>query len=192
MSKKRKQKTPPTYEQFLLTYDLCSEEVREEHREILRQQERPMYLCGEKVPENLNTLSYGQLDDMRNINPENEDVAYAMAEIIFGKVIPLYEEDVNKVFGFMNFCKKELDRINNIFASIKPTYSSEERQAGVESLDFGSFGVLDWYAKRMGIANQNDVRGVAWVRIFQCMKNDHEQNEFEKRLHDVYMGKAKR
>ena len=72
---------------------------------------------------------------------------------------------------------------------MQPKYSSEEVAAGVHDLDFGSFGVLDWYAKRMGIANQNDVRDIAWVRIYQCMKNDHEQQLYERRLQEQYMKK---
>ena len=59
----------------------------------------------------------------------------------------------------------------------------------MEKLDFGSFGVLDWYARRMGITNQNEVREVAWVRIFQCMKNDAIKNEYERRLAKQYKPK---
>lgn len=183
-------KQPPTYKDYINLSHLCSKEVQDEDLEILRQQPRPDVLCCENVPENLNGLTYGQLDDMRRIN-EKEDVAYQLSQIIFGKTLDLLSEDVNKVFGFINFCVKEIERINELFASLKMDYTSEEKQAGVENLNFGSFGVLDWYAKRMGITNQNDVRDIAWVRIYQCMKNDHEQNEFERRLQNVYMGKTK-
>ncbi|GJG39125.1 hypothetical protein PRLR5107_15400 [Prevotella lacticifex] len=99
--------------------------------------------------------------------------------------------DVNDVFGFLAFVTKELEKINKLFTSIKQTYSKEEEAAGIRELDFGSFGVLDWYARRMGIPNQNDVRDVAWVRIYQCMKNDNMQSEFERRLHKQYMNNSK-
>ena len=101
------------------------------------------------------------------------------------------DADVNDVFGFLSFVKEELERINKLFGDIKQTYSKEEEAAGVRDLDFGSFGVLDWYARRMGITNQNDVRDVAWVRIYQCMKNDNMQSEFERRLHKQYMNNNK-
>lgn len=189
MSKKQSTAMPPTYSQFISMADLCSQEVLQEYYEILRTQPRPAELCGEEVPETLNMLSYGQLDDMRDVTTKANDIELAinLTEILFGHKLNLYSEDVNKVFGFINFCTAELKRINKIFTSLKPHYSSEEIAAGIEKLDFGSFGVLDWYAKRMGITNQNEVRSVAWVRIYQCMKNDHEQQMFEKRLHDVYM-----
>ena len=188
--KKPIEHTPPTYKEFLNLHRLCSEEVRKEDEEILSKQPRPEYLCGERVPESLNLLTYGQLDDMRNIT-DKKDIAYQLSYIVFGKTLNLLDEDVNKVFGFVNFCASEVERINKLFSSLKHDYSAEERQAGVESLNFGSFGVLDWYAKRMGITNQNDVRDVAWVRIFKCMQNDHAQQEFEKRLQDIYMKKSR-
>lgn len=184
--KKEEPQTPPTYKEYLLLFDLCTDEVKQEDIDILSKQPRPDKLCGKIVPQNLNGITYGQLDDLRDVS-EEDDIPYAITEIIFGEVLNLLDEDVNKVFGFVNFCTKEIDRINKIFASVKPHYSQEEVNAGVEQLDFGSFGVLDWYAKRMGITDQNEVRDVPWVRIFTCMKNDHDEQMFEKRLQDQYM-----
>lgn len=173
-------------------YDLCSEELQKEYIEILSKQQRPDKLCGEDVPENLNHLSYGQLDDLHSITTRKErNPEHKICEIIFGKTLDLMNEDVNAVYGFLNFCGDEIRRINALFESIKTDYSPEEIAAGVKNLSFGSFGVLDWYAKRMGITNQNDVRDVAWVRIYTCMKNDNAQQMFEKRLQDVYMRKSR-
>lgn len=190
MAKRKTDHKSPTYREFMNLHPLCSEDVQEEDAAILKQQPRPETLCGYEVPKNLNGLTYGQLDDMRGIS-DNEDIAYQLCQIIFGKTLALLDEDVNKVFGFVNFCVSEIERINKLFATLKPNYSSEEVQAGADNLNFGSFGVLDWYAKRMGITNQNDVRDIAWVRIYTCMKNDHEQQEFEKRLQNVYLSKSK-
>ena len=96
------------------------------------------------------------------------------------------------MFGFTNFVTDELKRINGLFKGIKVNYSKEEIAAGIRELDFGSFGVLDWYAKRMGITNQNEVRDVAWVRIFQCMRNDCMRNNFERKLSQQYKPKIKK
>lgn len=188
------QQEAPTYMQFLKQVELCSKEVQDEYYEILKHQPRPDTLCGKKVPVNLNGLTYGQLDDLRDASSQKNDIelAIALTRAVFEEELNLFDEDVNKVFGFVLFCTSELKRINELFLQLKPHYTSEEKAAGVEKLDFGSFGVLDWYAKRMGIINQNDVRSVAWVRIFQCMKNDHLQQQFERRLHDVYMRKSDR
>lgn len=92
----------------------------------------------------------------------------------------------------MNFVKNEVNRVNSLFASIKPTHSSDEIAAGINDLNFGTFGVLDWYARRMGITNQDEVFSVPWIRIYTCMKNDNEKNEYESRLHKQYMNKARK
>lgn len=99
--------------------------------------------------------------------------------------------NVFDVFGFVNFCRAELERINKLFEAVAPTHTSEEIAAGIEDLNFGTFGVIDWYARRMGITNQDEVYSVAWVRIYTCMKNDNEQSEYEKRLNKQYLNKYK-
>ena len=80
----------------------------------------------------------------------------------------------------------EVDRINKLFSStsVKPT--KEEKQAGVEKLSFGMFGMIDHYALRMGIANHEDVEKVPWIRIYKCLDIDSEKAKFQRRLQDVY------
>lgn len=182
---------PCPYGQFLLFFPYCIKEVQDELQAKLKEQPRPDVLCGVPVPQNLNALSYGTLDDLQTA-AKADDVICEVCKILLGiDADKLIDEDVNKVFGFTNFVTKQLDGINKLFAKIKPHYSNEEKEAGIESLNFGSFGVLDWYAQRMHIANQNEVRDIAWVRIYQCMKNDNEKNEFERRLSMVYSKKSK-
>ena len=182
---------PCTYGKFLLFFPFCIKEVQDELLEKLKAQPRPDRLCGVEVPQNLNSLSYGTLDDLQTA-AGSKDVVGEVCHILLGlEPEKIKDEDVNKVFGFTNFVTRQLDNINRLFAAIKPHYSSEEKEAGIENLNFGSFGVLDWYAQRMHIANQNDVRDIAWVRIYQCMKNDNEKNEFERRLSEVYNKRSK-
>lgn len=190
--KHSKRKEDCSYKDFLFLIGYTDKAVQDELLERLRKQPRPDKLCGKEVPKDLNTLTYGTLDDLKNATAE-KDPAYACAKILLEvKYEDLLKEDVNAVFGFANFITSELKRINDIFKSIKVHYSKEEIAAGVRDLDFGSFGILDWYAKRMGITNQNEVRSVAWVRIFQCMKNDCLRNEYERRLSQQYRPKNKR
>lgn len=177
------------YKEFLQLFGYCDKGVQDELMERLKRQPRPSMLCGKEVAKDLNGLSYGVLDDLRSATQEKDPVG-ACARILLGiNPVELLLEDVNDVFGFANFVTSELTRINKVFKSIKVSYSKEEIAAGVEKLDFGSFGVLDWYARRMGITNQNEVREVAWVRIFQCMKNDAIKNEYERRLAKQYKPK---
>ena len=182
---------PCPYGLFLLYFPYCEKEVQDDLLDRLKQQPRPDKLCGVEVPQNLNAISYGTLDDLQTA-ANADDIAGEVCKILLNiEPDKLKNEDVNKVFGFTNFVTKQLNNINRLFARIKPNYSNEEKEAGIESLNFGSFGVLDWYAQRMHIANQNDVRDIAWVRIYQCMKNDNEKNEFERRLSEVYRKHSK-
>lgn len=183
---KKKKKIPVTLRAFTLLWPCCTQDYQQEMVEILHKQERPETLCGIHVPENLNMISYGTLDDLHGIKADSMESVYQVAEILLGITKEqLDQEDVNKVWGFVTFVTNEVDKINKLFEKIKPTHTSDEIRAGIEKLDFGSFGVLDWYAKRQGISNQNDVRDVAWVRIYQCMKMDNEQAAYEKRLREI-------
>ena len=180
-----------SYKDFLVMLPCCTERVQKDLLERLKAQPRPSYLCGVEVPKNLGALSYGTLDDLRSATATDDPIGECVRILLGVNTSEFMDADVNDVFGFLSFVKNELEKINKLFADIKQTYSKEEEAAGVRDLDFGSFGVLDWYARRMGITNQNDVRDVAWVRIYQCMKNDNLQSEFERRLHKQYMNSSK-
>lgn len=177
---------------FLLLYQYCRKGVQNDLIERLRNQPRPDFLCGKEVPKDLNSLSYGILDDLRTATEEKDPVGECAKVLLGIEPYELATANVNDVFGFANFATKELERINNLFKSIKVHYSQEEIAAGIKELDFGSFGVLDWYARRMGITNQNEVRSVAWIRIFTCMKNDCLRNDFERKLSEQFKKKTQR
>lgn len=192
-SKVKKGKTGSvcTYKDFLLLFPLCTKGKQEELLGKLRSQPKPFSLCGKELPNDLNSVSYGTLDDLRTAASCDDPISECV-QILLGVELPeLMLADVNDVFGFLSFVTKELEKINKLFSGIKQTFSKEEEAAGIKELDFGSFGVLDWYARRMGITNQNDVRDVAWVRIYQCMKNDNMQSEYERRLQKQYLNNSK-
>ena len=86
----------------------------------------------------------------------------------------------------------EAERINKIFqrAEIKPT--AEEQLAGIERLRFGLFGMIDSYARRMGISNHDDVMNVSWMKVYKCTEIDNSIVLFNRRLNDVYARKMQR
>lgn len=190
--KKRKNYPVSTYGEFMVLLQCCAKEHVTELIDRLANAEKPATICGHEVPDNLNMISYGMLDDFSRINP-NEDPATQILNILFDMdVVEVCEANVFDVFGILNFVRDEVSRINKLFKSIKVNFSSEEIAAGVEDLDFGTFGVVDWYSRRMGITNQDEVYDVGWIRIFTCMKNDNEKNAYESRLHKQCLNKAKR
>ena len=47
------------------------------------------------------------------------------------------------------------------------------------------FGLVDWYAKRMGIQNHDEVMDVCWMRVYKCMDMDTKTQEFNRRLAEI-------
>lgn len=181
-----------TYGEFLTLFPCCRESHQLNLLDQLSTAKRPAFLLGKEVPENFNTITYGQLDDLSRAAESSDPAASSLSIIMGFEPKQIYSLNVWEVFGFVNFCRSELERINKLFKSIKPRFSAKEIAAGVKEMSFGTFGVVDWYARRMGITNQDEVFSVAWVRIFTCMKNDNMQTEYEKRLRDQYMKESKR
>lgn len=178
-----------SFADYISIFTTVSEEVKQEQYRAIRDLPRPAFLCGVETPENLNLVTYGQLDDLHD-SPKGLGAIVNCCRVILGvEDSAVMLERADRVLGFVSFCNREVERINGYFASIRPDFDPEEKMAGIEKLRFGSFGVLDWYARRMGIADQNEVRSVPWVRIWQCMKNDNEQGKYEKRLREVYKRK---
>lgn len=159
---------------------------------------RPDTLCGKEIKNDLNGLTMGQLVDI--IQAENGD-PYVIIETITRDMTDckspksgIQPKDIDRadalaVIGLVNFIQSELNRITEMFKALKPNYSKEEREAGIEELDFGIFGTIDWYAMRMGIVNHDDVLLVPWLHIFQCSMIDKETNEFRQRYNQALINK---
>ena len=175
---------------YALIFSCAGEKVREEQYAAIKGLPRPISVCGKDVPKNLNMISYGQLDDLHD-NPDGMSAIVNCCKVILGvDEDEVMRESAERVLWFVSFCNKEVARINKLFESIKPHFDREEKQAGVDRLKFGSFGILDWYARRMGMTDQNEVRSVPWIRIYKCMKNDNELREYDRRLREVYKHKS--
>lgn len=164
-------------------------------QELMRQMEKlnkPIYLSGERVPDSLNDISIGQLLMLQYMSTD-EDFMLKPASIILGiHEDTLLKEQAEKVIGYSYWVAKEVERINKLFkeTSIPPT--QEEKQAGVEKLNFGSFGIIDWFAQRMGITDHSEVENVPWVRIYKCMDMDAKKFVYERRLREIYNKKMQK
>lgn len=175
--------------EFLLLYPIA--ENREEVDEQLKSLPRPYVMMGKAVPENLNEITLGELimlqQTMTNA-PNDYERIKGCALIILHKDIT---EDITAehFFGFGMWVVRELQRISKLFESLKSIPSEEERQAGIERLNFGFFGTLDWYCRRMGITDHSDAEKVPWVRVYKCMEIDSKTNEYERRLRKIYAQK---
>ena len=146
---------------------------------------RPYSVGKVKTPETLDGITIGQLIELSTLKDAN-DSFYRVCEIL----LKMERKDVARaravdVVMFCGWVTGEVERINKIFgnASAKPT--DMEKRAGIEHLRFGLFGMLDWYALRMGYQDQEDVKDVPWMRVYKCMDMDVKRIQYQKRLQEV-------
>lgn len=153
---------------------------------------RPKKLCGKDTPENLNGLSYGKFCALSYASRKPEETIFEICRILLDiDKAKLMQAPADDVFGFIRFVGDEVKRINKLFTDISIEPTQEQIQAGANNLNFGAFGTLDWYARRMGITNHDEVMALPWERIYQCMKIDNDTQMYERRLNKVFEQKAK-
>lgn len=144
------------------------------------------------IPENLQFVTYGTLVSLQNAAKTNDYLltCCSLVSVLTGmhpdRVASTKARDV---LGIVNMVQSEMERIGKLFASLDTDHTSEERSAGIERLNFGPFGIADWYAKRMGIVDHEEVFATPWARIYQCLKIDHEDNEFKRKYLKIMEGK---
>ena len=159
--------------------------------EDLKQCGRPERLGGKYTPETLNSITMGQLTEL--LMAENQTLEGFLHVIMGLGLSDVMNEPAQNVHGFMNFVMSEFQRINELFKQLEGGYTSEQIQAGVLQLDTGGiFGTIDWYARRMGITNHDDVLKVPWLHIWQCAKNDKNVALYERRLNKIMLDNAKK
>lgn len=103
----------------------------------------------------------------------------------------LEKEPVEAVLGFGNMVARQIEHINKLFAECKVPPTADEKAAGVERLDFGDFGLIDWYAQRMHITTHEEAEKTPWIIVWQCMRNDAQKTLYERRLAKVRSNKKK-
>ena len=146
------------------------------------------------VPDSLQLVTFGMLTELQQAAKDNDYLATCckLVNVLTGvdeKIVA--SRRAYDVIGIVNMIQTEMERIGKLFQSLQTEHTSDEQAAGIERLEFGTFGLVDWYAKRMGIIDHEEVFATPWARIFQCMKIDHENNEFEKRYRKIIENRSK-
>lgn len=151
----------------------------------------PARVGGKEAPQDLNDLTLGQLIQLESIGAE-KGVFAAIAVVLLGKDEAwAAKAPAMEMLGLRNMVVKEQDRIAGLFRSLARDPEPAEIMAGIEGLNFGMFGLADWYARRMGISDHDDAFDTPWLRIWQCRKNDIEEAEYQKRLQNIRTNMAK-
>jgi hypothetical protein len=146
------------------------------------------------VPDTLQMVTFGTLTQLQQAADSNDYIKTCckLVSVLTGvdeRVVA--SRRAYDVLGIVNMIQSEMERIGKLFQSLQGDHSSDEVAAGIERLEFGAFGIVDWYAQRMGIIDHEEVFATPWARIYQCMKIDHEQGEFEKRYRKIIENRSK-
>ena len=148
----------------------------------------PKKFCKKDVPDTLQMVTFGMLTRLQQAPTDNDyrKTCCKLVSVLLGvdeKVVA--SRRAFDVLGCVNMIQSEMERIGKLFQSLNTDKSSDEINAGIDRLNFGAFGIVDWYAQRMGIVDHEEVFNTPWARIYQCAKIDHEQGEFEKRYRKI-------
>ena len=165
---------------------ILSECTKEDMQAKLSRLQRPSFVCGRRVPENLHSLTLGELFRLQAIQSEEEAITVPCEVILKLEARDVMRADASEVFGFVMWVAEEMKKINQLFERTRVPPTKEEKQAGIENLNFGAFGIIDWYALRMGITDHEAVEHVPWMRVYKCLEMDAERTKYEKRLREVY------
>ena len=161
--------------------------MSEEYLAEILSVECPATLCGKQAPQSLDNITLEGLCRLQ----EAKGLA-AIFDAIGAAFYNLAPEQVRRLpavpmFGLGNMVVKELQRIAGLFDMLHRELTAQEVMAGAEKLNFGIFGLADWYAQRMGITNHDEVFRTPWTRIDQCKLNDLQLDEYRERLHNIQM-----
>lgn len=152
---------------------------------------KPSALCGVLIPDDLNDLTMGDIADIGD-NPDVVTLVSVVLDYPRERVAKkIMTESAEAVIGFLNFARKEMDRMAALFAQCAVQPTPEEERAGIGALDFGLFGTIDWYARRMGITDHDEVLGVKWPIVWKCGMMDAKRMMFERKLNEIYSKKTK-
>ena len=162
---------------------------KEEVQNQMKNLPKPYSVGGVKTPDSLNDITIGELMELQSAENERELILKCCTILLSLDERNALKSQANDVLGFSVWVSKELERIAKLFQSTTIPPTPEEKQAGVDSLNFGMFGILDYYALRMGITDHEEVEKVKWIRVYKCLDMDAKKARYEKRLRTIYAKK---
>jgi len=146
--------------------------------------EPPIKVGRVRTPSTLNDMSIGQLLQLSQL--QEQDVIFGICRVLLG--IPahkLLRLKATEVILFVAWVMGEVERINKLFSKLQVKRTDDEIKAGFDKIDNGAFGLIDWYAKRMGIHDHEEAQKVSWLIVYQCMKIDHDYFICQRKLMEI-------
>ena len=176
-----------TVKEFLILSDVASNAA--ELLEQIGKLPKPDFVAGVRVPETLNDLTIGQLMELHSVR-NVLDCIMGPCRVVLGLPIDKIEKyEAADILGSSTWVNREVERITKLFDSTSVAPTPVERRAGGDKLSFGLFGLVDYYATRMGKTAHAQVECVPWVRVYKCLDMDAEKIRYERRLREIYQNK---
>ena len=139
-----------------------------------------------QTPANLDEATLGDVIEGGDQLSKAESVLQGVQRLSGLTEEQLMDAPAQDVLAFIGMCAEQLRRIERLFAACKVEPTKEERQAGMADLDHGVFGLVDWYAQRMGISDHDQVfERVKWVYVYNALKIDTDNQRFQRRLQEI-------
>lgn len=180
--KRKRQQRPMTFGEYCI---LHTHGAILNHNEVMASAPKPRRLCGRYLPESLDNMTMGMLTEVMMIK---EDAKLLTA--IYNISIPELETEwAQDVIGTLRWTIEELKRITTLFSQMERELTADEIMAGAEQMKGDIFTTIDWYARRMGISDHDEVLRVPWVTIWRCAKDDRDREEYRQRLHNIQIKK---
>lgn len=146
---------------------------------------KPEMVMKHRLPDNLNHLNLGELITLQSIRTLY-DLLTIPAKVLFGiEEKKILKADTIQVLGLGVWVSQEMKRINKLFDKTNIPPTAEEEQAGAGRMNFGPFGMVDYFARRMGITDHEAVERVPWVRVYKCMDMDAQVSRYQRRLRNI-------
>src|SRR5574344_88740 len=153
---------------------------------------RPERIGKRKTPATLNDMTIGQMVELSACKTV-DDMFYLACNVLMGmSKTEVDKSKATEVVKFVGWVIGSLERINAFFDKAKVRPDSKQIQAGYNNLNFGIFGLIDWYACRMGITDHEDVMHVVWGRVYKCLEMDNKTMMYQKRLNEIYANDNRR
>lgn len=182
--------TKSTYGELLTIQDVLGPLSAKDLRLI----PKPRRLLRVEIPETIDHLTIGELLFLQASAEQGEEAFIgAICKVLLkGKSVSrLMRTKAYLVQGFVNWFTSEMERVNTLFSSVGRKLSNEELRAGFGKSNAGGFGLIDWYARRMGITNHEEAELTPWPRVYKCLAIDAEHDEKNRRLQAIRASEAK-
>ena len=171
-------------QEFMILHSLAAN--KDEIISFINNARKPTQIARKALPDSLNDLTMGELLQLQSMN-NGIDIVVIPCSVLLGlSKSEVLQADAGEVLGLSRWVAKEIERINKLFEAVTVKPTPQEERAGIKNLNLGVFGMIDWYAQRMGITNHEEVESVPWVRVYKCMEIDAKKTIYQRRLQRVY------